>query len=124
MRQSICDSDWIDDKQSVPQRSRLAKNAHRFRIAQMRMHIHKPDFAAEERRRFRASENCFGPPMVRDWPIHQARAVRKQEMLSNEVEVALRLFRSEQPPNDSPRHRQQRKGEARPIVAWMKQQLR
>src|SRR5271166_392539 len=90
----------------------------------MRMHIHEPDFAAEERRRFRAPENPFGPPMIGDRLLHEARAIGIKEMLSDEAEMAPRLALREDSPDDPLCHGNEREGEAGVRIAWMKHELR
>jgi len=64
LKQPIRDGDRVRDKQGVPQGLAFAKKAHRFAAAQMQMDIHRPDLAAEKRRRFRSSKHGLGAPMV------------------------------------------------------------
>ncbi len=121
MRQPIGHRNGIDDHESVPQRLGFAEHAHRFGVAQMRMHIHEPDFAAEERSQLRPPEDLFRPPVIGDRPVHQARAVGKQQALADDAKMAPRLFLGEDPADDPLCHGQQREREARQPVAWMKQ---
>src|SRR5580700_6168707 len=90
----------------------------------MRMRIHEPDFAAEKRSRFRTLKECLRPTMIGDRLVHQPRAVGKEEMLTNEAQVFARLDLSEHTADHALRHRQERIGEARFLVARMQQELR
>src|ERR1700733_1539753 len=89
----------------------------------MRMRIHEPDFAAEKRSRFRPLKERLWSPVIDDRPVHQPRAVRKKKMLANEPQVLARLGLGEQAANHALRHRQQRIGEARFLIAWVQQEL-
>src|SRR5271165_1543738 len=122
--QSIRDSDGISRQQSVPQSVRLAENAHRFRIAEMRVCVHESDFAAEERSGFSSPKYRLRPSVIGERPVHETGAVGKEEMLANDSKMAPRLLRREKAAYDRLRHGDQRVGKARSMVARMKQQLR
>ena len=124
VRQSFRDRDRIGDEQSVPQGLRLAKDAHGFRVAEMRVDVHEPDLSAEEGRQLRPSKHGLRAPMIGERPVHQPRAVRKQQMLADEGEMAIGLRRREEPADDRLGHRDQGEREPCPIVARMKEQLR
>ena len=75
------DGDRVGDDQRVPQRLGVAERRHRLAVAQMRMHVHQPDFAAEKRRRFGSAKDRLRPAAIGERLVHQAGAVGKQQML-------------------------------------------
>src|SRR3984957_11307835 len=88
------------------------------------MGIHEPDLAAERSSRLRTLKERLRPAMVDNRLVHQPRAVRKEEVLTNEAQVFARLGLREQAANHALCHRQERIGEARFLVARMQQELR
>src|SRR6185312_2567799 len=78
MSQKIGNGDRIDGEQGIPQRLRLAESRHRLCIAQMRMHIHESDFAAEKGCRFSPFKYCFRASVIGDRLVRQTRAIRKE----------------------------------------------
>ena len=77
MRQSIRYPDGVHKEKSVPKRLSFAEHAHRFRITEMRVHIHESDFTTEERSRFCSPKDLFRPAIAGDRFIHERRAVGK-----------------------------------------------
>ena len=57
-------------------RSRLPDVRQRLRVAQVRMHVHEPDLAAEEGRALGALEHALRAAVVGHRPIEQPHAVR------------------------------------------------
>ena len=117
------DRDRVDLDERVPQGICIAQSCHRLAIAQMRMRIHEADLAAEIGRRFGPPEDAFRPASIGDRPVHQPRAIGKEQVPADDVEVVLRLFFGEQPAEDATFHRQQRVAEAGALVARVEQEF-
>src|SRR5208283_5736525 len=92
MAQTVRDGDRIGDHERLPQRLRFAEVAHRLAIAEVRMRIHEPDLAAEERCRFGPAEGRLRAAVIGDWLLHQAGAVREQEMFADEGHATARVL--------------------------------
>ena len=72
-------------QQRLPERVGLAEHGQRFAVAKMGMHIHEADLAPEERRRLGAAEDLLRAAAIGDRPVHQPRAVGKQQVLADEA---------------------------------------
>ncbi len=81
----VSDGDRVDDIERLEEGAVIAEDGHGLGVAQMGVHVHEADFAAEEGRRFGATEDRLRAAAIGDGPVHQARAVRKQEMVADEV---------------------------------------
>ena len=59
----------------------------RLRVAQVRVHVHEPDLAAEERRALGALEEALRPAVIRHRPIEQAHAVGTAQVRIDQLQV-------------------------------------
>ena len=89
----------------------------------MRVDIHQPDLAAEERRRLAAAEDRLRAAAIGERLVHQVGAVGKQEMFGDEIGAAARLRRRQQPAEDRLGQGNQREGDAGGPVAGMEKQF-
>src|SRR5262249_24764861 len=90
----------------------------------MRMRVHEPDLATEERRGFRSPEEDLRATMIGERPVHEAHAVEKAQACADQAEVVLELLRGEKRTEYALYHRQQRVADSRAAVRGMEQQLR
>jgi hypothetical protein len=73
----------------------------RLREAQVRVHVHQADLAAEEGRAFGALEVALRAAVVIERPIEQARAVGAHQVLVDQAQVVLQLRRDRTGPRGS-----------------------
>ena len=100
------DADRICLTQRVQEFLGLANMRQCLRVAQVRMHVHQADFAAEECRGLRALEQLLQSAVIGHRSIEQADAIRSAQVLVDELQMLARLLRSQQVFNDRVDHRQ------------------
>jgi hypothetical protein len=93
----------------------------RLREAQVRVHVHQPDLAAEEGRALGALEVPLRAAVVVERPIEQARAVGAHQVLVDQAQVVLQLRAVEQALEDRVDHREDAVAHAGRRVARVQQ---
>src|SRR3984885_15985687 len=74
---------------------RLSHVRQRLRVAQMGVHVHQPDLAAEERCALCPLEDALRPTVVRNRAVEQARAVGSSQVLLDKPQMLARLRRGQ-----------------------------
>jgi hypothetical protein len=70
----------------------------------MRVHVHQPDLAPEERRTLGALEEAHRSAVIRHRPVEQPHAVRPAQMRVDELQMVAGLLRRQQVFQDRVNH--------------------
>ena len=85
------------------------------------MRVHEPDLAPEEGAGLRSLEALRHAAAIRQRPVEQARAIGREQVAADQIDVVLRLLAGEEIREDRVDHREQAVADARLAVARVQQ---
>ena len=95
VRHDIAQADRIGLAQRVEAAAPLAEVRQRLRVAQMRVHVHEADLAAEEGAALGALEVALQAALIGERPVEQARAVGRKQVRVESARGAAGLLARE-----------------------------